>query len=57
MLRTKLSIRLDLEGDLLRKFEFLKKEKGISDNANTIRAIIADHYKATKEKEQEMTAH
>ena len=47
----KLSIRVGLEGDLLEKYEFLKKEKGIGDNANTIRAIIADHYKAIKEKE------
>ena len=52
-MRNKICIRLDIDGDLLRKFDFLKKEKGISDNANTIRAIIADHYRAIKEKEKE----
>lgn len=53
MSQNRLSIRVDLEGELLEKYEYLKKEKGTSDNANTIRAIIADHYKAAKEKEKE----
>ena len=40
-----MDIRINLTGDLKKKYEFLKKEKGNLDNANTIRVIIADHYR------------
>jgi hypothetical protein len=40
----KLSIRLDLEGDLARKFERIKREKGIANNTDVIRLLITQAY-------------
>jgi hypothetical protein len=41
---TKLSIRLDLEGELARKFEKIKREKGIANNTDVIRLLITETY-------------
>jgi metal-responsive CopG/Arc/MetJ family transcriptional regulator len=41
----KISIRVDLEGDLAKEFEYLKRVKGIKNNSELIRLLIAEEYR------------
>ena len=41
----KLCIRIDLEGELVRKFEKIKHEKGIENNTDVLRNLITEAYK------------
>ncbi|MEM2911602.1 MAG: hypothetical protein QW146_03770 [Candidatus Bathyarchaeia archaeon] len=40
----KISIRIDLEGDLAKYFLYLKQRKGIKNNSELIRLLIAEEY-------------
>jgi len=40
----KLVIRLELEGDIVRKFLELKKRKGIVNNTDVLRALLVEVY-------------
>lgn len=40
----KVSIRIDLTGDLAREFLYLKKRKGIKNNSELVRLLIAEEY-------------
>jgi metal-responsive CopG/Arc/MetJ family transcriptional regulator len=41
----KIIIRIDLEGELARKFEVIKREKGIENNTDVLRNLISEAYK------------
>jgi len=41
----KLTIRIDLEGELAKKFEIIKREKGIENNTDVLRNLISEAYK------------
>ena len=40
----KVTIRIDLEGDLAKYFLYLKKRKGIKANSELVRMLIAEEY-------------
>lgn len=40
----KVTIRIDLEGDLAKYFLYLKKRKGIKANSEVIRMLITEEY-------------
>jgi len=52
MNKEKISIRLDLEGEFLEQFNFLRKELGIFTGTDLIRYLIVKKYKELKEKQQ-----
>jgi hypothetical protein len=41
----KLIIRVDLDGDIAKEFLYLKKIKGIKNNSELIRLLIAEEYR------------
>jgi len=43
----KVTIRIDLTGDLAKHFLYLKKVKGIKNNSELVRLLIADEYRRT----------
>ena len=49
--KRKLSIRLDLEGELLQQFQYLQKRYGGLDGVNTLKLIIAMEYERKKREE------
>jgi len=42
--KEKIAIRIDLTGDLANNFLFLKKRKGIKNNSELVRLLIAQEY-------------
>ena len=40
----KVTIRIDLEGDLAKYFLYLKKRKGIKNNSELVRMLIVQEY-------------
>jgi len=49
--KRKLSIRLDLEDELLQKFQYLQKRYGGLDGVNTLKLIISLEYERKKREE------
>jgi len=41
----KVTIRIDLTGDLAKHFLYLKEVKGIKNNSELVRLLIADEYR------------
>jgi len=41
----KLIIRVDLDGDIVKEFIYLKKIKGIKNNSELVRLLIAEEYR------------
>lgn len=41
----KVTIRIDLTGDLAKHFTYLKKVKGIVNNSELVRLLIAEEYR------------
>lgn len=50
MSKAKLSIRLDLDGDLLKMFDTIKREWMIENATDVIRHLIAEEFKRIKSK-------
>lgn len=44
MTEEKVTIRIDLMGDLAQEFLYLKKRKGIKNNSELVRLLIAEEY-------------
>jgi hypothetical protein len=44
----KISVRLELEGDLLRKFLTIKRTYGFESSADTVRLLITTEYERMK---------
>ena len=44
MSEEKVTIRIDLTDDLAREFLYLKKRKGIKNNSELVRPLIAEEY-------------
>ena len=42
--KDKVSIRVDLTEDLAREFLYLKKRKGVKNNSELVRLLIAEEY-------------
>jgi len=49
-------VRVELEGELAKKFEFIKREKGIQNNTDVIRNLIAETYKQLFSEEEQPDA-
>jgi hypothetical protein len=41
----KITIRVELEGEMANKFEAIKREMGIENNTDVLRSLISDEYK------------
>jgi len=41
----RITLRVDLEGDIAKEFIYLKKIKGIKNNSELIRLLIAEEYR------------
>ena len=48
MTSDKVTIRIDLDGDLARYFLHLKKRRGIKNNSEMVRMLIAEEYNRVK---------
>jgi len=48
MANDKVTIRIDLDGDLARYFLHLKKLRGIKNNSEMVRMLVAEEYNRVK---------
>lgn len=50
----KLLLRVDLDGDLVRKFQAIKKRMGLKNNTEVIRSLINQRYDELQPQEAEL---